>query len=156
MYVAMIVSMMVVLPIVSIVAEHLVYPQGASLLGLVGIWFVFWAVGVRLFLAGLSQTFNPQYTSETIFDIKDPASQKIVQELGFANLSIGLLGMATIFNAAWVIPAAIVGGVFYLLAGTKHVFNGKRNSTENLAMASDLFMALVLGAYLIAVFFVTR
>ncbi|MCX5493894.1 hypothetical protein OSH11_04195 [Kaistia dalseonensis] len=156
MYLAMILLLLFVLPVASIAIEHLAFPQGASLLALTGIWFVFWAVGVRPALAGLRQIFNPAFTAETIFGIKEVAPRKIVQELGFANLSIGVLGIASIVHAPWTIPAAIVGGLFYLLAGIKHVLNQGRSRTEVIAMVSDLFIALVLGAYLAAVFVVTR
>jgi hypothetical protein len=80
--------------------------------------------------------------------VKEKAALTIVQELGFANLSIGLLGALTLLNPQWIEPAAIVGGLFYALAGIKHLTKGDRNATENIAMVSDLFIAIVLAGYL--------
>ena len=150
MYLAMVIGLMVVLPIASILIDF-VYPGGsASLIFLIGKWFVFWAVGVRLLLAGIRQSLNPSFTAEKIFAVKDPAALIIVQELGFANLSIGVLGVLTLFRNEWIVGAAIAGGLFYGLAGIRHVLKGDRNTTENIAMISDLFMAVVLAAFVAA------
>ena len=148
MYLAIIILLMGVLPIASILVEFVLLHSSADLLFLLGKWFVFWSVGVRLLLAGLRQIANPEFTAQTIFDVKEKAALTIVQELGFGNLAIGLLGALTLLNAQWIAPAAIVGGLFYGLAGIKHLMKGDRNATENIAMVSDLFIAVVLAIYL--------
>ncbi|HET6487778.1 MAG TPA: DUF6790 family protein, partial [Spirochaetia bacterium] len=112
-----------------------------------GKWFVFWAVGARLFLAGLRQVLQPRFTAETILGIKGDAPLHIVQELGFANISIGALGLLSILRGAWVMPAAIAGCLFYGLAGIRHLTQRNRNALENTATVSDLFMFAVLAAY---------
>ena len=48
----------------------------------------------------------------------------------------------------WAAPAAVAGGLFFALAGWKHVVASERNTVRNVAMVSDLFMALVLAGYL--------
>jgi hypothetical protein len=148
MYLAIILLLMGVLPIASILVEFALLHSSADLLFLIGKWFVFWSVGIRLLLAGLRQIANPEFTAGTIFGVKEKAALTIVQELGFANLSIGLLGALTLLNPQWIAPAAMVGGLFYALAGIKHLTKGDRNATENIAMVSDLFIAIVLVAYL--------
>ena len=147
MYLLMVIALTAVLPIVSIVID-LAYPGGERPILVVGEWFVFWAVGVRLFLAGVRQVTNPRFTASTIFDMKEPAALVVVQELGFANLAIGTLGSLTQVNHQWVVPAAIVGGLFYGLAGIKHVLNNGRKRLESIAMVSDLFVFAVLAAFL--------
>ena len=151
MYAIFVIVLMVVLPVVSIAAEYFLYPAGAGFVFLVGKWFVFWAVGARLFGAGLMQTLRPSFTSSGIFGNADPNAEKLVEEIGFGNLAIGLLGLLTIFNAAWIVPAAITGMVFLGLAGAKHVLNMGKSGRESLAMWSDLAIAVVLAAYLVAV-----
>jgi len=153
MYLAIVVLLMGVLPIASILFEWVVAHNGADPLSLIGKWFVFWAVGVRLILAGLRQIANPSFTADTIFGVKDKAALTIVQELGFANLSIGLIGLLSLIQSGWTVPAAIAGGLFYGLAGIKHLIRGDRNSTETIAMISDLFIFLVLAGYLAALVF---
>jgi hypothetical protein len=147
MYLALIVLLMAVLPLQSIIVEMVAVP-GADLLLLLGKWFVFWAVGVRLILAGARQVAQPSYTAQTIFGIKDPDSQKLVTEIGFGNLSIGLLGLLTIVFTRWIAPAALAGALFYGLAGIKHIFNIGKNRTEAIATISDLAIFVVLGIYL--------
>jgi hypothetical protein len=118
---------------------------------LIGKWFVFWAVGFRLLIAGLKQITDPSYTAETIFRIADKSAQKVVMELGFGNVSVGTLAVLTIFNSAWITPAAIAGLLFFGLAGGKHVMNSERTQPENVALWSDLFIAVILAGYLVAI-----
>jgi hypothetical protein len=149
MYLISVILLLAVLPIVSIAIETAV--RHTDLLFLIGKWFVFWACGARLFLAGIRQTLNPAFTAATIFEIKDKGAEKIVQELGFGNLSLGLLGLLTIFAPAWIVPAAIAGGLYYSLAGLKHATNAGRNANQNIAMVSDIAIFVVLAGYLIAI-----
>jgi hypothetical protein len=93
---------------------------------------------------------QPQFTAEEIFDIHDRASLVIIRELGFANLSMGFLGMSSLLRPGWVVPAALVGGLYYGLAGLGHVFQKGRNAKENIAMISDIFIFLVLVAFVSA------
>ncbi len=80
-YVVTVLLLTVVLPIGSAVAEHLV-GQGGSWIVLFGAWMTFWAVGVRLFLAGVKQVRNPRFTAETLFGLKGDEPLPIVRELG--------------------------------------------------------------------------
>jgi hypothetical protein len=148
MYLAMIILLMGVFPALSVIFEFWVLHGSADMLFLIGQWFVFWGVGVRLMLAGLRQIANPTFTADVIFGVKEKAALTLVQELGFANLSIGLLGVLALVRSEWVVPAAITGGLFYGLAGMKHLIKGDRNRTENIAMVSDLWIFLVLAGFL--------
>jgi hypothetical protein len=138
------------LPLVSIIAEFALQHGGADPIFLIGKWFVFWSVGVRLMLAGLRQIAQPSFTADAIFGVKDKGALIIVQELGFGDLSIGLLGALTLSRPDWIAPSAIVGGCFYALAGFRHLIDSERNTTENVAMVSDLLIAVVLAVYLAA------
>ena len=149
MYILIIVLLMFVFPVLSILTELFIFPSAAGFVFLIGKWFVFWAVGVRLFLAGLRQATNPRFTAEKILGIKDSRQFIIVQELGFANLCIGALGISTIFNSDWIVPAAMVGCLFIGLAGIRHIFSKERNLLENSAMVSNLIVATILLAYLL-------
>lgn len=150
MYLTVIILLMAVLPIASIVVEYAFF-GGGDLVLLVGKWFVFWAVGIRLLLAGVRQTVNPEFTAREIFDIKDPAALITVQELGFANLAFGTLGVFSLFVPAWIPAAALAGGLFYGLAGVRHAMKAERNQTESIAMISDLFIFVILAGYFLLV-----
>jgi hypothetical protein len=144
MYLITLVVLLLVAPVASILVQ--LFGTGtADPLFAVLRWFVFWAVGVRLGMAGLRQMTNPSFTADTIFHIQDRAALKIVQELGFANLAMGLLGLISIAERGWVLPAGLAGAVFYGLAGIQHVRNGERSGHETIALVTDLLVFVVLG-----------
>jgi hypothetical protein len=58
-YLFFILLLMFVLPVLSVIIEHYNYKEQLSLMNLIGKWFIFWAVWLRLFIAGLRQTINP-------------------------------------------------------------------------------------------------
>jgi hypothetical protein len=111
---------------------------------LIARWWTFWAVGVRLFIAGLRQVVQPRFTAEEIFEIRDAGVLPIVRELGFANLSMGFIALCSLVRLDWTIPAAIVGGLYYGLAGLGHIGQRNKNTKESTAMISDIFACLVL------------
>jgi hypothetical protein len=147
MYLVSVVVLLLVFPAGCVVAEALWAGGAADVMLLVGKWFVFWAVGVRLFIAGIRQVAQPQFTAESIFAIKDRASFAIVREVGFGNLSMGTLGLLSFVKSGWLVPAAIVGGLYYGLAGLGHLVRGHRNFAGQTALISDLFIFVVLGVF---------
>jgi hypothetical protein len=149
MYIVAVVLLMLIFPVASITIEVFLSGHTSGLMFPTGKWFVFWAAGVRLFLAGGRQVIQPQFTAKEIFDMHEVESLAIVRELGFANLSMGLLGVVSLFRAGWIVPAALVGGLYYGLAGSGHVFKKTKNSKEYAAMASDLFVFVVLIVFVL-------
>lgn len=150
MYYAMVIGLMVIFPATSIVLEFALRGGGMLEVAIVGKWFVFWAVGVRLLIAGVRQIVRPRYTAETLLGVKNPEAWLIVRELGCANAAIGTAAVGSIIFSAWTLPLAMVGGVFYGLAGINHVMHKQRNTLQNAAMTSDFFAALILLAICIA------
>ena len=149
MYVLVVIALMLALPLISIVAQIFFTDHGAlhvaSNLAVVAKWYVFWAVGVRLSLAGLRQIIQPRYTAETILGLTGAESLFFVRELGFANAAIGSVGITSLFAPNWVTPAAMLGAIYYGLAGINHCFHKGRNQLQNVALVSDLFAASVLA-----------
>ena len=149
MYLLTIIFLMFVLPAASILIEIFLFRSSAGVMPLIGKWFVFWAMGVRLFTAGLRQSIRPRFTAEAILGIKGAEQFILVQELGFANLSMGIFGMGTLLVGNWVFPAALVGCLFLSLAGIRHLFSKGRNLLENSAMLSNLVVACLLFVYML-------
>jgi uncharacterized protein DUF6790 len=149
MYVLIVITLMLALPLISIVAQIILTDHGAlhgaSTLAVTAKWYVFWAVGMRLSLAGLRQIIQPRYTAETILGLKGTESLFFVRELGFANVTMGSVGLASLLAPHWVTPAAMLGAIYYGLAGINHCFHKDRNRLQNVALASDLFAASVLA-----------
>jgi len=130
-----------ILPTSSIVVE-MVLDHTSNIVFLITKWFVFYA-GLRLFIAGLRQTFRPDFTAK-ILGLNERASLQIVQELGFSNICIGLLGIISLFIPAWTNPSAFVSGIFYGLAGFKHLMTKKKNAMATFAMITDFWAFLIL------------
>ena len=152
MYYAVVILLLLVFPVVSVVTEASLSHDAVSVLALIGRWFVFWSVGVRLFIAGVRQVIQPQFTAKEIFGIHDSNSFAIIREVGCANLSMGLLGICSVFRAGWIVPAAIVGGLYYGLAGVGHIFHKSKNAKEYTAMISDGFIFVVLAVFVLSSF----
>jgi hypothetical protein len=140
----MVLLLMVLFPIVSILLDFFLLKSSTDMFLLIGKWFVFWAVGIRQLFAGLRQSIQPQFTLEKIFGIKNHESLIIVQELGFANVSMGLLGILSIINNEWILPSAIISGLYFGTAGIRHIIRNDKNSIEIIAMLSDLFLFTIL------------
>lgn len=156
MYFVIVIATTIVLPIGSALAEMMSLnlagvhmPSSTILIVFLGKWYVFWAGGVRLLLAGARQTFMPGMTLTQIFEIDHKPSEHIVQELGFANLSIGLLCVTTLVLPILTPAGAMTAGLFYGLAGIQHVLKPGRNAQRTLAMATDLLVFAVLATYFV-------
>jgi len=48
---------------------------------------------------------------------------------------------------AHVVPAALVGGLYYGLAGIGHTMRGARNAKEQVALVSDILIFVVLAVF---------
>jgi len=144
MYFVIVILLLFLCPLASVAVEAFRFHETLTSLVLIGRWWTFWAVGVRLFLAGMRQIVQPQFTAEEIFEIHDLSALPIIREIGFGNLSMGTLGICSIFRSDWVVPAAIVGGLYYGLAGLVHLPHQNKNAKEYTAMVSDWFAAGIL------------
>jgi hypothetical protein len=147
MYLLIVLSSMLLLPTGSIYAELFYFHSATPLMLLIGKWFVFWSAGVRLVLAGLRQFFQPRFTAEEIFGIKSDDALPLVRELGTANFATGVVGVTSLAKPGFALPVAIAAAIFYGIAGIRHVAGSDRTRNENIAMISDLFVFVVLGAY---------
>jgi hypothetical protein len=149
MYIAIVALTMFLLPAASVILEHAWNPS-APIIYLVGRWFVFWGVGVRLGLAGLRQFLQPAFTAKEIFHMAGDEALPLVRELGVANIATGIVGLLSLAFPSFTLPIAISAGVFYGVAGITHVMARDRSLNETIAMASDLFLFVVLAVFVAA------
>jgi hypothetical protein len=145
MYATIVIALLFVLPLVSTLVE--VALTTGDIVSIAGKWLVFWAVGVRFVMAGVKQVLQPAFTAQTIFRLTNEAAFPIVREVGFGNLSMGALGLLSLAMPAWTVPAALVGGLYYVLAGLGHVANTHRNAHEQTAMITDIVVGILLLAF---------
>jgi hypothetical protein len=148
-YIMIVVLTILILPIGSILLAGGASP-GMPLIDLIGLWFVVWGVGARLGIAGIRQILKPEFTAREIFKLTGDGALVIVREIGFANLAIGIVGLLAWHFPTFVLPTAIYATIFYAAAGAMHASESERGLNENIAMGSDLFMALVLGGFVVA------
>jgi hypothetical protein len=146
MYFLIVAALLFFFPLASILAQTLVDAHGMPNAIMAAKWFAFWAVGVRLMLAGVRQVIQPRYTAEVILGLKSNDSLFVVRELGFANIALSIVGLGSLLAPAWVVPASIAGAIFYSFAAINHFNHGARNSHQNFAMITDLAVAAVLAA----------
>jgi hypothetical protein len=139
----------IILPALSVCIDAFMHRVDFPL-GLLGKWFIFWAIGVRLFTAGVRQVTKPGFTAETIFHIKGEESWVVVKELGFANICFGVMGITSLFIPHWRIVAACTGGLFFGIAGANHIIKKPAGSNEWIALASDIFVFVTALCYVIA------
>lgn len=140
-----------VIPAVGFFAEH--FSQNIPLtFELFGKWFIFSAVGLRLFVAGLQQSIKPQFTAKEIFHIESPESFPIVRELGFANICFGLVAIISIFKPEWRIVSAFASGVYYAFAGVLHIIKKPVGANETFALWTDIIIFGVLLIYIVMKF----
>ena len=146
MYIAVVILTMALLPAAAVLVEHAAHP-GSGLVFLVGRWFVFWGVGVRLGIAGLRQFLQPEFTARQIFGMNTDEALPVIRELGIANAATAVVGLLSLYMPGFLLPVAISAGLFYGIAGIKHLAASDRSLNENVAMASDLFLAAILVGF---------
>ena len=146
MYIAIVALTMLILPVLSILFGHALDPA-APWLFLIGRWFVFWSVGVRLTLAGVRQYLQPAFTTKEIFHMTGDEALPIVRELGAANAATGVVGLLSLAAPSFTLPVAIAAAIFYGVAGFRHALERDRSRNETVAMASDLFLFVVLAVF---------
>jgi hypothetical protein len=138
--------LLIILPLLTISGE-VIFEHGSFDWALIGKWFIFWAVGIRLFTAGINQASNPRFTAR-IFQMKSQESFIVIKELGFANISMGIMGILSVININWRPLAAIVGGLYLGFAGFQHLFKKPDSRNEVIAMLYDLCAFVVISLYL--------
>jgi len=110
-------------------------------------WFIFSAVGLRLFLAGIKQVKNPEFTAKQIFHIDSSDSFPILRELGFANICFGLVAIVSLLKPEWRIVSAFASGLYFGIAGVQHGFNRTSGINEKFALWTDLIIFALLLIY---------
>jgi hypothetical protein len=151
-YLIIVLFLTLIFPAISVLVEYLMKSGEVLTIGLVGKWFIFWAIGIRLLTAGLRQTITPAFTAKSIFHIVNKDSLVIVRELGFANICFGVLGIMSLIFPAWRIVSAFGSGMYYGMAGINHLIKKSAGSNERIALISDIFVFLSLLVYVLLCF----
>ena len=73
-------------------------------------WLCFWVVGFNAISAGVMQAFNPSYTANLLHVAMSDFI--IVEELGFAQLGIGIVALLSLKWVKFRKPAVMAYGIF--------------------------------------------
>jgi hypothetical protein len=136
MYIVLVLLQTVILPLVSSLIHWFVV--GGNPLLIVGMWWAFWGVGTRLFVAGVSQVGNPRMTAKNILGIDAEGAEQLVQELGYANLAMGAVALVAAFIPGWGLLGALPGALYLGMAGIRHVAKKGKGLNETVATWTDL------------------
>ncbi|MBS1765001.1 MAG: hypothetical protein JSS90_08560 [Bacteroidetes bacterium] len=139
-----------VLPIIFLFSDNLISGSSPTFFLFIK-WFLFSAVGLRLFLAGIKQIKNPAFTAKHIFHIDNTESFPILRELGFANICFGLVALISLFKPEWRIVSAFASGLYFGIAGIQHTLQQNSGVNEKFAQWTDLIISIVLFAFFIKV-----
>ena len=90
---------------------------------------------------------QPAFTARQIFHMASDEALPVVRELGAANLAIGVTGLLSVLASGFILPVAIAAAIFYGVAGFRHIAGTDRSRNETVAMASDLFLFVVLAGF---------
>ena len=137
-----------IIPIIGLTVEHFL-DDTQLLYEIFFKWFIFSAVGLRLFLAGIKQVKNPAFTAKHIFHIDSPECFPILRELGFANICFGLIGIISIYKSEWRMVSAFASGLYYGIAGAQHAFKKNSGINEKFALWTDIIIFAFLLIYFI-------
>lgn len=140
MHTIYVVGVMVVIPTICVIVGY--FKSKQAILPLFCKWFVFWAVGVRSFTGGLMQVLNPSYTANLLQVAIDNAL--IIQEMGFANIAIGVLAGCSLFFQRYRKPAALCSAIFLAGAAALHISRiSIIDLSEFMSLAGDLLVVVV-------------
>ena len=138
-----------ILPIACSVGQTLINKGTPFSFELNGKWFIFSAVGLRLFIAGIKQTTDPAFTAKEIFHLNNAESFPIVRELGIANLCFGMIGIISLFFSQWRVVSAFGSGLYYGIAGLQHLIKKPVGTNEKFALVTDIIIFLLLLVYFV-------
>lgn len=141
-----------ILPAVGFIIEHFISDSYLTF-DLFGKWFIFSAVGLRLFLAGIKQVKNPEFTAKQIFHIDNSESFPILRELGFANICFGLVALISMYKPNWRIVSAFASGLYFGIAGIQHGLKKAIGINEKFALWTDLIISFFLLIYFLKTVF---
>lgn len=91
------------------------------------LWFLGFGIGVGSIFSGLAQVFSPEMVAQSVGWPNTP----FLREVGFANISYGILGLISIKYRSFWAPTIIAYAVFMWGAAIGHIYN--INQTGNLA-----------------------
>lgn len=135
-------SILIIIPIICTLVEYKRSNKKELLIYFIAKWFVFWAIGFRATTAALMQILNPSYTA-ALLQVGEE-SKVVIQELGCAQLGIGILGMMSLLKNEFRKSACLSYGIFMVLVSILHITRlSAMNFVEFISLLGDVFIIIV-------------
>ena len=135
-------STLIIIPVICTLIEYKKRNRKEQLIYHVCKWFIFWAIGFRATTAALMQILNPLYTA-ALLQVGEE-SKVVIQELGCAQLGIGVLGILSILNKDFRKSACISCGIFMIFVSILHVTRlTNMNVKEFVSLFGDVFIIFI-------------
>jgi hypothetical protein len=116
------------------------------------VWFLGFGIGVGSIFSGLTQVFSPEMVAQSVGWPNTP----FLREVGFANISYGILGLLSIRYRSFWAPTIIAYTVFMWGAAIGHILNiqqtgnvaaGNAGTVLYLDILMPIFFIILLVAY---------
>lgn len=133
----------IVLPFAAMCIEA-VGSKGQLSVAVVAKWFLFFAVGIRFMLGGIRQAIGAKRKTGEIFYIEKKQCCPIVKELGFANLSLGVVAAISLVIPSWRVVSAFSSCLYYGAAAVSYFFMKRASANETFIMISNSCISLIL------------
>lgn len=146
-YIISILLLVFAFPILSFFIELQTTKGKGDDLASLGKWFIFYAAGLRLFIAGVRQISKPAFTAKEIFHFETGESFPVIKELGFANVCSGLVGIISLLLPQWRMVSAFSSGLYYGLAGVGHFVRNPKGANERFALVTDFVVFILFLCY---------
>ena len=135
------------LPVLSVAYEYH-FAQAALTGALIGKWFAFWAIGVRLMLAGCTQLASRRSKSRDVFAAREDS--KIVKKAtGVADIVLAAMGFLCFEIGEASLLATITLGIYMGLACLQQDFKKPATITGWINMVYDLIVFAVIATCLV-------
>jgi hypothetical protein len=135
----------IILPVLSIIINLIINYQKnitEKFYEVIGKWFIFWSLGIRLVIAGLMQLVNPAYTNNLLqLGLSDFI---IIRELGLANLSIGLLCTISFIKKSLQGYVCLYMFIYFTGASILHILRiGSINFDEFITLITNVILVII-------------
>ncbi len=130
------------LPFITAIAIH--YATTTPINGLLlGRWFVFWTIGVRLMVAGLTEVMSSRRQGNIIF-LQGSESGEYRKIIGYLKILLAALGFLCMIKAQSSLIAALTAGIYLGLTGFRHDFKKPCTAIEWLYLGYDIIVFFVI------------
>ncbi len=126
-------------PLCSVVGEYMIAATAIDP-GLIAKWFIFWGLGICLLVKGVVQLTIPRFAAFYSYHSINLKNREIVKQLGILNISIGALGVFSLFNEQAQQTAAFTAVIYFGLTTLWHFFRKADPAYEIISLVTDLLL----------------